>query len=87
MDKSSITLLETIISLTILSIFLGGFIRFSFEEDNNSPINTLKNFDNSNFTNFKKERLSYKIDTRSYSVDVNTTTYEDEKFTLKKYEL
>ncbi|RXK11460.1 hypothetical protein CP965_13885 [Halarcobacter mediterraneus] len=95
LDKSSFTLLETIISTLILSIIIVGFSN-SFFYDNLDEEYILLNKLENNFTtssyssDFAKQNknLTLKInETQTKTITVKEIEYKDNKIRLKKYEM
>jgi len=92
--KNSFTLFETLLSITILSIVISGFIYSTYSSQNNHEIfqtlNTLENkFDTKEYGSFTKtsKLLTLTInDTNSKTITVNKYEYKDENIKIFKYE-
>lgn len=95
LGKSSFTLLETIVSLFILSIVIVGFSNFKNYDNLDEEFMSLNRIENSFTTNsynenFNSKQISLTIienETQKKSLSVNQITYEDEKIRVIKYEL
>ena len=94
MVKNSFTLLETLISITFLSIVISGFLYSSYHEKTNQEnfmiLNGLENkFDTKNYTNFSKTNLNLQIvknKETSENLAVSKYQFENENIKLFKYE-
>ena len=94
MVKNSFTLLETLISITFLSIVISGFLYSSYHEKTNQEnfmiLNDLENrFDTKNYTNFSKTNLNLQIvknKETSENLAVSKYQFENENIKLFKYE-
>ena len=94
MVKNSFTLLETLISITFLSIVISGFLYASYHEKTNQEnfmiLNDLENrFDTKNYTNFSKTNLNLQIvknKETSENLAVSKYQFENENIKLFKYE-
>lgn len=92
--KNSFTLLETLISITFLSIVISGFIYSSYHDDMNQKnfmvLNNLENnFDTKNYTNFIKTNQNLQIIKNEEIVEniiVSKYQFEDENIKIFKYE-
>lgn len=91
--KSSFSLLETIISITLLSIIISGFLNTSYYDNQteqiNQKLNSLENlFFSNNYKNLnqKIEHLEIKIDNKTEVIYVKKYTYEDDELKVVKYE-
>lgn len=94
MQKNSFTLLETIISITILLVILAIFNKIShdnlFENNNYTLLNNLENdFDTKNYLGFHKSSQTINItknDNLVENINVNMYFYKDENLRIFKYE-
>lgn len=94
LQKNSFTLLETIISLTILLVILAIFNKISqdnLQEDlNYKLLNSLENsFDTKNYSDLKKSLKNISIiknENIVENVEVNIYFYEDKNIKIFKYE-
>lgn len=94
MVKNSFTLLETLISITFLSIVISGFLYSSYHEKTNQEsfmiLNDLENrFDTKNYTNFSKTNQNLQIvknKETSENLAVSKYQFENENIKLFKYE-
>jgi hypothetical protein len=92
--KNSFTLLETLISITFLSIVISGFLYSSYHEKTNQEnfmiLNGLENrFDTKNYTNFSKTNLNLQIVKNKETTEnlaVSKYQFENENIKLFKYE-
>lgn len=92
--KNSFTLLETLISITFLSIMISGFIYSSYHDDMNQKnfmvLNNLENnFDTKNYTNFIKTNQNLQIIKNEEIVEniiVSKYQFENENIKIFKYE-
>lgn len=94
MVKNSFTLLETLISITFLSIVISGFLYSSYHEKTNQEnfmiLNDLENkFDTKNYTNFSKTNLNLQIVKNKETTEnlaISKYQFENENIKLFKYE-
>lgn len=94
MVKNSFTLLETLISITFLSIVISGFLYSSYHEKTNQEnfmiLNDLENrFDTKNYTNFSKTNQNLQIvknKETSENLAISKYQFENENIKLFKYE-
>ncbi|QKF73796.1 hypothetical protein AFAEC_1638 [Aliarcobacter faecis] len=94
MQKNSFTLIETLISLTILLIVLAIFNQISkdnLEEDKIfNLLNSLENsFELKNYSNLQKSSKNINIiknENIIESININVYTYKDENIKIFKYE-
>ena len=94
MAKNSFTLLETLISITFLSIVISGFLYSSYHDKTNQEnfmiLNDLENrFDTKNYTNFTKTNQNLQIIKNkeiSENIVVSKYQFENENIKLFKYE-
>lgn len=93
--KSSFTLLETVISIFLLSIIIVGFSKTSFYDNFDEEYVLLHNIENSFNTSsydskFKKDIKKLEIminDFELKELDVQEIKFENENLRVKKYEL
>ena len=94
LGKNSFTILETILSLTILIILIGGFKYSTYydkkSDENFMLLNSLENsFDTKNYLNFFKTTQNLTIIKNHTSIETLKVTkyeYSDENIKLFKYE-
>ncbi len=94
MVKNSFTLLETLISITFLSIVISGFLYSSYHEkinqENFMVLNDLENkFDTKNYTNFSKTTKNIQVVKNQEIIEnivVSKYQFENENIKLFKYE-
>ena len=94
MGKNSFTLLETLISITFLSIVISGFIYSSYSNDKNNEnfvlLNQLENsFNTNDFTNFTRNSQSIKIiknQTEIEFINISKYQFSNENLKIFKYE-
>ena len=94
MAKNSFTLLETLVSITFLSVVISGFIYSSYHDENNQKnfmlLNNLENnFDTKNYTNFTKTTQNLQIvknEETNENIVVSKYQFENENIKLFKYE-
>ncbi len=94
MEKNSFTLLETLISITFLSVVISGFIYSSYHEKSNEKnfmlLNDLENnFDTKNYTNFSKTTQNLQIVKNEETIEnivISKYQFEDENIKVFKYE-
>lgn len=92
--KSSFTLLETLLSISLLSLIISGFINSTYNDEQNTKnyqlLNTLENkFDTNEYKNFPKNAKNLTIiinDNQYNSINVKQYEYQDENIKLVKYE-
>jgi type II secretory pathway component PulJ len=92
--KNSFTLLETLISITFLSVVISGFIYSSYHDETNEKnfmlLNDLENnFDTKNYTNFSKTTQNLQIvknEETSENIVVSKYQFENENIKVFKYE-
>lgn len=94
MVKNSFTLLETILSITLLLVVIGGFAKSSFYDNSDETYMTLDKVDNSfsskDYSNFSISNTKIQIiknETIQEEKSVKLIKYEDENIKLSKYEL
>ncbi|QKF81261.1 hypothetical protein [Halarcobacter ebronensis] len=95
MEKNSFTLLETLISLLLLSVIVVGFSKYSYYENFDEHFMLLNNLENSFTTNsysssFIKESKKITIiinDSELKKQKVEKISYKDDKVGLFKYEI
>ncbi|MBL3520703.1 hypothetical protein H0A43_09480 [Arcobacter lanthieri] len=88
MLKNSITLIETLISLLILSTVVIGFLKISYNSENNSNLFNVLNHIENNFTtktysNFIQSNTNLQITKNKIG---NENENEVENLNVKKYE-
>lgn len=94
MVKNSFTLLETLISITFLSIVISGFLYSSYHDKTNQEnfmiLNDLENkFDTKNYTNFSRTNQNLQIIKNKQTTEnivVSKYQFENENIKLFKYE-
>ncbi len=94
MVKNSFTLLETLISITFLSIVISGFVYSTYHDESNHQnfmlLNNLENkFDTKDYSNFSKINQNLKIIKNNQLVEnivVQKYLYESENIRVFKYE-
>ena len=94
MAKNSFTLLETLISITFLSIGISGFLYSSYHDKTNQEnfmiLNDLENkFDTKNYTNFSRTNQNLQIIKNKQTTEnivVSKYQFENENIKLFKYE-
>lgn len=94
MEKSSFTLLETLISITLLAIVISGFSYSSYYDEKNHEnfmlLNDLENkFNTQNYNNFTKTSNSIQIIKNKETIEnVTVAKYQFENKDIKifKYE-
>ena len=90
--KNSISLVETLISLIILSIVVSGFLNISSNNDRSEIFHTINNLENSfvskNYQNFNQTNSDIKIIRNGISQSINVKKYhfDDENLKVFKYE-
>uniref|UniRef100_UPI0040478608 hypothetical protein n=1 Tax=Aliarcobacter sp. TaxID=2321116 RepID=UPI0040478608 len=94
MVKNSFTLLETLISITFLSIVISGFTYSTYYDENNHKnfmlLNEIENkFNTKNYTNFIKTSKTIEITKNEESTEniiVSKYQFENENIKIFKYE-
>lgn len=94
MVKNSFTLIETLISITFLSVVISGFMYSSYQDGINQEnfmlLNNLENsFDTKDYKNFTKTNKTLQI-TQNQEITQNFTVskyqFENENIKIFKYE-
>ena len=94
MVKNSFTLIETLISITFLSVVISGFMYSSYHDEINQEnfmlLNNLENsFDTKDYKNFTKTNKTLQI-TQNQEITQNFTVskyeFENENIKIFKYE-
>lgn len=94
MVKNSFTLIETLISITFLSVVISGFMYSSYHDEINQEnfmlLNNLENsFDTKDYKNFTKTNKTLQI-TQNQEITQNFTVskyqFENENIRIFKYE-
>ena len=94
MVKNSFTLIETLISITFLSVVISGFMYSSYHDEINQEnfmlLNNLENsFDTKDYKNFTKTNKTLQI-TQNEEITQNFTVskyqFENENIKIFKYE-
>lgn len=94
MAKNSFTLIETLISITFLSVVISGFMYSSYHDEINQEnfmlLNNLENsFDTKDYKNFTKTNKTLQI-TQNQEITQNFTVskyqFENENIKIFKYE-
>ncbi len=94
MVKNSFTLLETLISITLLTIVVSGFFYSSYHDENHHKnyvlLNDLENkFDTKNYSNFSKINQNIQIIKNKNTIEnitVSNYIFENEDIKIFKYE-
>ena len=94
MVKNSFTLLETLISITFLSIVISGFIYSTYHDETNHQnfmlLNDLENsFDTKDYSNFSKTNQNLQIIKNNQIVEnlvVQKYLFENKNIRVFKYE-
>ena len=94
MVKNSFTLIETLISITFLSIVISGFIYSSYHDEidqkNFMLLDNLENsFDTKDYKNFTKTNQTLQItqnEETTQNITVSKYQFENENIKLFKYE-
>ena len=94
MVKNSFTLIETLISITFLSIVISGFIYSSYHDEidqkNFMLLNNLENsFDKKDYKNFTKTNQTIQITQNqetTQNITVSKYQFENENIKIFKYE-
>ena len=92
--KSSFTLLETLLSITLLALVIGGFSKSTYEDEisnkNYMLLNSLENsFDTKDYDRFTSSNQTIKLIVNSETIEnLNVKKYEflNEHIKLIKYE-
>lgn len=94
LHKNSFTLLETILSITLLLIVIGGFANSSFYDNSDKTYMTLEKVENTftskDYTNLSTTKTKITIiknENTNIIQNVNTIKYEDSNIKIFKYEL
>ena len=94
MVKNSFTLIETLISITFLSIVISGFLYSSYHDEltqeNFMLLNNLENsFDTKDYKNFTKTNQTLQItqnEETTQNITVSKYQFENENIKIFKYE-
>jgi hypothetical protein len=94
LEKNSFTLIETIISITFLSVVISGFIYSTYHDETNQKnymlLNDLENsFNTKNYTNFIKTTQNLQVtinEESSENIVVSKYQFENENIKVFKYE-
>lgn len=94
MEKNSFTLIETLISITFLSVVISGFIYSTYHDESNQKnymlLNDLENsFNTKNYANFIKTTQNLKVTINEESTEniiVSKFEFENENIKVFKYE-
>ncbi len=94
MVKNSFTLIETLISITFLSIVISGFLYSSYHDELNQEnfmlLNNLENsFDTKDYKNFTKTNQTLQItqnEETTQNITVSKYQFENENIKIFKYE-
>lgn len=94
MGKNSFSLFETILSITLLSVVIGGFLKSSYYDNKNLELyqflNKLENqFNTNNYENMKKSKTNIQIiinKEKIKNVNVNKYVFKNEHINIYKYE-
>ena len=94
MVKNSFTLIETLISITFLSIVISGFLYSSYHDELNQEnfmlLNNLENsFDTKDYKNFTKTNQTLQItqnEETMQNITVSKYQFENENIKIFKYE-
>ena len=92
--KNSFTLLETLVSITLLTIVVSGFFYSSYHDENNQKnfmlLNDLENrFDTKDYSTFSKTTKNLQIiknKNELENLNVSVYTFENEDIKIFKYE-
>ena len=92
--KNSFTLIETLISITFLSVVISGFMYSSYHDEINQEnfmlLNNLENsFDTKDYKNFTKTNKPLKITQNqetTQNITVSKYQFENENIKIFKYE-
>ncbi|MDY0052835.1 MAG: prepilin-type N-terminal cleavage/methylation domain-containing protein, partial [Aliarcobacter sp.] len=93
MAKNSFTLIETLISITLLAIVISGFLNSSYYDEKNHKnfmlLNNLENkFNTQTYNEFTKISTSIKIvknETNIENINVSKYQFENEDIKIFKY--
>ena len=94
MVKNSFTLIETLISITFLSVVISGFMYSSYHDEINQEnfmlLNNLENsFDSKDYKNFTKTNQTLQItqnEETTQNITVSKYQFENENIKIFKYE-
>ncbi|QKF66395.1 hypothetical protein AVENP_0835 [Arcobacter venerupis] len=94
MEKNSFTLIETLISITFLSVVISGFIYSTYHDETNQKnymlLNNLENsFSTKNYTNFLKTTQNLQVtinEEHTENIVVSKYQFENENIKVFKYE-
>jgi hypothetical protein len=94
LEKNSFTLIETLISITFLSVVISGFIYSTYHDETNQKnymlLNDLENsFNIKNYTNFIKTTQNLQVTINEVSTEnivVSKYQFENENIKVFKYE-
>ena len=94
MEKNSFTLLETILSISVLSIVISGFLYATYYDSHTlklfTKLNDLENdFNTSNYSNMNSEISNISIiknNNIEENIHIKKIVYEDNDIRLYKYE-
>ena len=94
MVKNSFTLIETLISITFLSVVISGFMYSSYHDEINQEnfmlLNNLENsFDTKDYKNFTKTNQTLQItqnEETTQNITVSKYQFENENIKIFKYE-
>lgn len=94
MVKNSFTLVETLISITLLAVVISGFVNSSYYDEKNHKnfmlLNNLENkFNTQNYSDFSKTSTSIEIvknDENIENINVSKYQFENEDIKIYKYE-
>lgn len=94
MEKNSFTLIETLISITFLSVVISGFIYSTYHDETNQKnymlLNNLENsFNTKNYTNFLKTTQNLQVtinEEHTENIIVSKYQFENENIKVFKYE-
>lgn len=94
MEKNSFTLIETLISITFLSVVISGFIYSTYHDETNQKnymlLNNLENsFNTKNYTNFLKTTQNLQVtinEEHTENIVVSKYQFENENIKVFKYE-
>ena len=94
LGKNSFTILETLISISLLLFVISGFSKLTYydsKNDNFQKLNQIENsFTSKDYKNFEKTQNNIKIKiNNSNEIDLNVKkyNYEDETIKIFKYEI
>jgi hypothetical protein len=94
LEKNSFTLIETLISITFLSVVISGFIYSTYHDETNQKnymlLNNLENsFSTKNYTNFLKTTQNLQVtinEEHTENIVVSKYQFENENIKVFKYE-